>query len=161
MKPDDPDKHLAAALGKVPSGIFVLTIAQNGMETGMLGSWVQQCSFEPPLITMAIRRDREISALFGKGQNITLNILEEGQTDMIVHFGKGFGLNEEAFNGLEILRGGPGGPVLAEALAVLECQIVDRFAAGDHDLFLGKVMSGRLLDEGHPMVHVRKNGFHY
>jgi len=42
---------LAAALGKVPSGLFVLTAKQGDAETAMLASWVQQCSFDPPQLT--------------------------------------------------------------------------------------------------------------
>jgi flavin reductase (DIM6/NTAB) family NADH-FMN oxidoreductase RutF len=38
---------------------------------------------------------------------------------------------------------------------------VGRIPAGDHDLFLGRVLAGELLDEGQPMVHIRKNGLHY
>ena len=41
----DPSKPLAAALGKVPSGLFILTVGRGQAETGMLASWVQQCSF--------------------------------------------------------------------------------------------------------------------
>jgi len=91
----------------------------------------------------------------------TINILDDTQTDMIVHFGRGFGLNEPAFLDLEIERPESGGPVLAEALAFLECRVVGRCATGDHDLIIGECVRGRLLSEGHPMVHVRKSGFHY
>ena len=31
----------------------------------------------------------------------------------------------------------------------------------DHELFLAEVTAGRVLDESQPMVHIRKNGFHY
>lgn len=161
MKIDDPEKQLAAALGRVVSGIFVLTVKSGDAETGMLASWVQQCSFQPPLVSVAIRRDRDIARLLTPGSRATLNILEDGQTDMIVHFGRGFAVHEEAFGGLDVDRTGPGGPILNEALGVLECQVTERFPTGDHDLFVVQVLAGRLLDEGHPMVHIRKNGFHY
>ena len=73
------------------------------------------------------------------GQTLfTLNILESDQTDMIVHFGRGFPLQEDAFLGLDVERGGPW-PGRSEALAVLECRVMDRFKAGDHDLILGKL----------------------
>jgi flavin reductase (DIM6/NTAB) family NADH-FMN oxidoreductase RutF len=161
MKSDDPNRMLAAALGRIPSGLFVLTITRDRLETGMLASWVQQCSFEPPQISVAIRREREIVALLGEGTSFTLNLLEAAQTDMLVHFGRGFALTQDAFAGLEVLREPPRGPVLAEALGYLECRVVGRIPAGDHDLFLGRVVAGALLDEGQPMVHIRKNGLHY
>jgi flavin reductase (DIM6/NTAB) family NADH-FMN oxidoreductase RutF len=51
--------------------------------------------------------------------------------------------------------------LLAEALAALEARLIDHFSAGDHDLFVLEIVAGRVLDEGQPMVHVRKNGLHY
>jgi flavin reductase (DIM6/NTAB) family NADH-FMN oxidoreductase RutF len=161
VKSDDPGKQLAAALGRVASGLYVLTVKRDQIETGMLASWVQQCSFQPPRLSVAINPDRPMASLLSRQSLFTLNILESDQTDMIVHFGRGFALEDDAFQKLEIERGGPGGPVLSEALAVLECRVVDRFSAGDHDLFVSEIMAGRVLGDGQPMVHVRKNGMHY
>ncbi len=161
MKNADPDKQLAAALGRVTSGIYVLTVKRDAIETGMLASWVQQCSFQPPQISLAINPERPIAALLSSGDQFTLNILESDQTDMIVHFGRGFPLQEDAFKGLDVQRDGPNGPVLSEALAVMECQVVQRLSAGDHDIVVAKIMAGRVIGDGQPMVHIRKNGFHY
>jgi flavin reductase (DIM6/NTAB) family NADH-FMN oxidoreductase RutF len=127
----------------------------------MLLSWVQQCSFSPPQISLALQRGRDIADLLPPKSAFTINILDETQTDMIVHFGRGFGLNDPAFEGLEVLSGESNGPVLSEALGYLSCEVVDRFSAGDHDLFIARVAAGRVLGEGHPMVHIRKSGFHY
>jgi flavin reductase (DIM6/NTAB) family NADH-FMN oxidoreductase RutF len=161
VKSDDPDKQLASALGRITSGLYVLTVKRDSLETGMLVSWVQQCSFHPPCISMAVNPDRPVATLLDRQSLFTLNVLEHDQTDMIVHFGRGFALEDDAFHDLDVERGGPGGPVLAEALAALECRVVERFSAGDHDLFIAQIVSGRLLDDGQPMVHTRKNGMHY
>ena len=161
MSDSEQRKGLLAALGRVPSGLFILTVRHGDAETGMLASWVQQCSFEPPQVTLAIKRDREILDWLTPGLLFTLNILDDTQTDMIVHFGRGFSLSEPAFAGLEVERPEGGAPVLSEALAYLECRVVSRCAAGDHELVIGQVIRGRLLGEGHPMVHVRKSGSHY
>jgi flavin reductase (DIM6/NTAB) family NADH-FMN oxidoreductase RutF len=157
----DAHKNLSSALGRIPSGLFIVTARRGEAETGMLASWVQQCAFEPPSLSMAIQRGRNIADWLTEGSWFTINVLDDTQTDMIVHFGRGFALDEPAFVGLEIERPESGGPVLEEALAYLECRVLGRFAAGDHDLFLGECVRGRLLSEGHPMVHVRKSGFHY
>ena len=159
--PADPDRQLAAALGRVASGIFVVTAARNGVATGMLASWVQQCSFQPPRISVAIKPEREIVKLLAIGAPFTLNVLESSQTDIVAHFGKGFALNEDAFRGLAVERRGTGGPILTEALAFLHCAVVQRTSAGDHDLFIAEIHAGGVLDEGQPMVHIRKTGMHY
>ena len=152
---------LASAMGRIPSGLFVLTLSRGDIETGMLASWVQQSSFQPPLISLAINPKRDLAGLLTAESLFTLNILEDTQTDMIVHFGRGFALNEPAFTDLDVIRGQSNGPILAEALAFLTCQVKSRHPAGDHDLFVAQVIDGRMLDEGHPMVHVRKSGAHY
>jgi flavin reductase (DIM6/NTAB) family NADH-FMN oxidoreductase RutF len=161
VKGGDPHKSLSAALGRIPSGLFVLTARQGEVETGMLASWVQQCSFEPPQISVAVQRGRDIAGWLTAAAGFTINILDDTQTDMIVHFGKGFRLDELAFIDLEVEHLDHAGPVLREALAYLECRVVQRFAAGDHDLVIGRVVRGELLAEGHPMVHIRKSGSHY
>ena len=95
------------------------------------------------------------------GSKFTLNILDDSQTDMIVHFGKGFELHEAAFAGLDVNPDEGSGPILNEALAYLRCQVQERTPTGDHDLLVAQVLEGRLLGDGHPMVHVRKSGMHY
>ena len=161
MNPSDPHKGMSGALGRIPSGLFILTARRGDAETGILASWVQQCSFEPPQVSVAVKPGRDIAGLLTTGAGFTLNILDDTQTDMIVHFGKGFKLSEPAFGGLEVDRLQQSGPVLREALAYLECKVTDRFSAGDHDLIIGKVIGGDMLNEGHPMVHIRKSGLHY
>lgn len=159
---DDRLKPLAAALGRVPSGLFIVTARRGDAETGMLASWVQQCSFDPPQVTICLRHSRDMNAWLETGAPFTVNILQDdGSTDLIVHFGRGFGLDEPAFEGLEVTRPNGAPPVLQEALAYLECRVVARHAVGDHDLFIGRVVGGAMQGEGKPMVHVRKSGLHY
>jgi flavin reductase (DIM6/NTAB) family NADH-FMN oxidoreductase RutF len=45
-------------------------------------------------------------------------------------------------------------PLLRDALAWFECQVVSEHPAGDHLLVLGKVIDGKLLDaEAEPMCY--------
>lgn len=151
----------AAAVGRIPSGLFILTACHGKAATGMLASWVQQCSFEPLQISVAVHRDRKISTWLHDGAPFVVNILDTGQTDLLIHFGRGFALEEDAFRGVEIERPDGGPPVLQEALAYVACEAAGRFPAGDHDLLIGRVVGGKLLGDGQPMVHIRKSGLHY
>src|SRR4051794_35792180 len=102
MSEGDRLKPLAAALGRIPSGLFILTARNGDAETGMLASWVQRCSFDPPQVTVAVRNDRELLAWLEPGAAFTLNVLDDTETDMVVHFGRGFRLSEPAFTGLDV-----------------------------------------------------------
>ncbi len=161
MSEISPQKQMAAALGRIPSGLFIVTVRHGEAETGMLASWVQQCAFAPPCITFVVHRDRAMLAWLTDSARVRINILDDTQTDMIGHFGRGFALDEPAFTGLDVERPGGGPPILTEALAYLECRITTRHSVGDHDLFVAEVVGGQMLNDGQPMVHVRKSGMHY
>ncbi len=161
MDSTDPNKQLMAALGRVASGMFVITARQGDSETGMLASWVQQCSFSPPQLSVALKKGREIADWLPIGAPFVVNILDDTETDMIIHFGRGFSGKEPAFTDLEVERVDGRPPVLKDALAFLECRVTARHETGDHELVIGQIVAGRLLAEGHPMVHIRKSGAHY
>ncbi len=152
---------LEAALGRVPSGLFVVTARQGDRETGMLASWVQQCSFDPPLVSLAVQPARYLATLLPDGAAFVVNILAHGQKELFKHFGKGFGPDEPAFAGLDLDRTPEGVPVLRAALAHLDCRVAGRCPAGDHELLIGRIVAGRLHDDATPAVHVRKSGMRY
>lgn len=165
MATADPQRDIAAVLGRVPSGIFVLTASDGaGHETGMLCSWVQQSSFTPPAVTIALRRDRYVNEWLSRTRKATLNLVGESAKQFLVHFGRGFKIDEPAFEGIDIRRGLTGLPVLVEALGYLEGNIVGSIAAGDHLVHVLEIVAagaGEMLHEEHPMVHVRKSGLSY
>jgi flavin reductase (DIM6/NTAB) family NADH-FMN oxidoreductase RutF len=162
MGPETTDAPLwPAALGRIPSGLFIVTARHRELETGMLASWVQQCSFEPPQITLAIKRGRDVGSWITGGDPFVVNILGASQTDLIGRFARGFDPGEPAFDGLAIERSANGVPVLSAALAWLECRAIQTVEVGDHDLFIALVQGGQLLRDGEPRVHIRKNGLKY
>lgn len=150
-----------AALGRVPSGLFILTVRSGSHETGMLASWVQQCSFDPPLVSAAFARDRWVLDWLREGAAFAVNVLSEGEKKLVAHFGKGFGAADAAFEGLEVRRDGFGAPALLAAHAFLDCRVAHRYDVGDHVLVIGKVVGGEVLHHARPATHVRKSGKHY
>jgi flavin reductase (DIM6/NTAB) family NADH-FMN oxidoreductase RutF len=156
------DSTLSQALGQIPSGLFILTVRRGERSTGMLASWVQQAGFDPPMITVALQRDRFATAWIEETGRFTLSQLAVGSKGIIRHFGRGFGPDDSAFEGLDLRENARGGPVLADALAYLDAEVADRLSGGDHQIVLARVIQGGVLDpEAKPLVHVRRNGFHY
>src|SRR5579872_4482658 len=78
-----------SAIGRIPSGIFILTCHGPVNEIATLVIWVQQCSFEPPMVSVAIRKGRDIVDQLKDGASFALNILADGQKELLAHFGKG------------------------------------------------------------------------
>ena len=152
---------LNSALGRVASGIYILTAGTGERATGMLASWVMQAGFEPPMVTVAVRQGRYVGDWIAAGEPFVLNIVGENQKSLLGHFGKGFEPNEPAFEGVAVQPCGRGIPVISECLGHLECEPTSHVDSGDHRIFLAKVVRGALPGEGQPMVHVRKSGANY
>ncbi|GAB4138061.1 MAG: hypothetical protein Tsb009_05960 [Planctomycetaceae bacterium] len=156
---------IALVLGRIPSGLSILTASDGeGRETGMLASWVQQASFEPPAITIAVHQKRYLNDWLREGAHVAVSLLAESNSNYLKHFGKGFEPEEPAFDGLQIDRSPAGIPVLTDTLGYLEGRVTGHFTPGDHVIYGIEVTAaavGPLLETGKPFVHLRKNGLGY
>lgn len=157
--------QIAPVLGRVPSGVFILIAGDgNGRLTGVLTSWIQQASFDPPQVTVSVNNSRYVRDWMQPGMPVTLNQVAKGDNTLFRHFGKGFEPEAPAFEGLETETGRSGLPLLKAAMSSLEGTVSGRMSAGDHEIFLITLtgaVSHRNPADCEPFVHVRKNGFNY
>lgn len=154
-------EKIGKALGRIPSGLAILTTQQNENKGAMLASWFQQCSFEPPMVSVAMKKGRAAEGVLQAAQKFVLNILHTNQKDMLAHFGKGFKPGQDPFVGVETETQVTGLPILKTCLCFLECQVKQIYEAGDHQIVLGEIVNAGAEEEGQPMVHLRRNGFNY
>ena len=57
---DHLKQTVGKALGRIPSGVFVLTAVHENRRDAMLASWVQQVGFDPPAVSIAVAKGRPI-----------------------------------------------------------------------------------------------------
>jgi len=151
---------IGKGLALLPSGCCILTACGPGRKTGMLASWVQQAAFDPPMVSVAVKRGRPIEELIHQSSRFVLNVLGEDPKPLFRHFGAGFGLEQDAFAGLAHLETGYG-VELEAAAGTLSCMVTHVTSAGDHNLYLGQVAEAKAKPGARPYVHVRKNGLSY
>lgn len=152
--------EIAAAIGRIPSGCSILTVEHAGRRTGVLLSWIQQAAFEPPMVTVCVKNGRHVLDLITGAGRFLLNIIGDEPAAMFKHFGRGFGPDEEAFNGVDI-KSTEFGPALTTCPAQLGCRVVNRLECGDHTLLVAEVVRASAREGGKPYVHLRKNGLSY
>lgn len=152
----------APALGRLVSGLYIVTSGVGEDATGMLGSWVQQAGFEPPAVTVAMGKDRTITELIRACGHFGISVLALSGMHHLKHFARGFGPGENAFDGLNIAFAASGVPLLVDAHASFACKVIGESTWTDHVVFCGEVVEGTCanLDED-PATHVRKNGLSY
>jgi flavin reductase (DIM6/NTAB) family NADH-FMN oxidoreductase RutF len=157
--------QLAAVLGRVPSGLSILTVCNAlGDSTGMLASWVQQASFAPPCVTVAVNRKRYLNDWLRETGQLALSLVGDGQKQFLGHFGNGFEPDEDAFAGLTTALASNGCPVLLDALGWLAGEVIGKVEVGDHFVYAVEIREGGhspSLDQMRPWVHIRKNGLNY
>jgi flavorubredoxin/flavin reductase (DIM6/NTAB) family NADH-FMN oxidoreductase RutF len=157
------DSDLQRALGRISGGLYIIT-AQKGKLTGaMLASWVAQASFDPPGFTVAVAKDRAIESLMQVGDRFVLNILEaDNYSALMTHFLKRFPPGADRFAGVKTREAENGSPILGDALAYLECEVVSRMECSDHWLVYSQVKVGKVSNlDSLTAVHHRQVGTYY
>ena len=157
------DSDLDKAMGRISGGLYIITAKKGEIASAMLASWVSQASFEPPGITIAVAKDRAIESLMQVGDGFVLNILEEGNYQKLMkHFLKRFKPGADRFAGVKTQTAKNGSPILTEALAYLECEVISRMDCSDHWIVYSQINNGRVAkDDALTAVHHRKVGNHY
>ncbi len=157
------DADLDKALGRLSGGLYIITAKKGDVKSAMLASWVNQASFKPLGVSIAVAKDRAIESLMQVGDTFILNVLEEGNYQgLMKHFLKRFAPGADRFEGVRTQTAGNGSPILADALAYMECEVACRMDCGDHWVIFSTISNGRVAKpDALTAVHHRKVGNHY
>ncbi len=157
------DSDLDKALGRISNGLYVIAAQKGDRNSAMLASWVAQASFQPLGLSIAVAKDRAIESFLHVGDRFVLNVLEAGNYQSLMkHFLKRFPPGADRFAQVKTYSASNGSPILAEALAYMECEVASRMECGDHWTIYATVSAGRVSKpDGLTAVHHRKVGNHY
>ncbi len=152
-----------SVIARVPSGIFVMTAAFEGRRSGLCATWVQQCGFEPLLISVAIQRGHPIAPYIRDSHAFGLCQIAQENAYLIKKFNSNAELTDAVFDALETTTLETGSPLLKRAMSVMDCRVVRHIDFdGDHELFIGEVVASQILHgETTPFVRIRDNGWDY
>ncbi|MBA2487781.1 MAG: flavin reductase family protein [Chloroflexi bacterium] len=147
-----------AVLGRYPTGITVVTTVAEGCQPiGTTVNSFTSVSLDPPLVLVAIGRERTIHPVIASTRHFAVNILDEESTALSDCFsGAPSELPREAFCDAAHELGGSGMPLLDAALATIECELDRSIEAGDHTLYLGRITSlAARASESWPLLYFR------
>jgi flavin reductase (DIM6/NTAB) family NADH-FMN oxidoreductase RutF len=135
-------------------GVYAVGVVQGERRDIFTAAWVMQTSFDPLLLALSINPTNASYELLHAGGSFTVNVLKQGQLELARRFGTRSGRREDKLAGIRWRPGRGGAPILEEALACFDCELSGRHAAGDHELVLGKVIDGMILDpEAVPLTY--------
>jgi flavin reductase (DIM6/NTAB) family NADH-FMN oxidoreductase RutF len=154
---EDTDRRRLSAeefrdvIGHFASGVTVVTVMHAGVNYGTTASAVASLSLEPPMMLVCLNKESSTGQAISAAGHFAVNILGEHQPDAARQFARKGG---DKFGGVEVVGGLWGEPLLADALATLECRVVDEVTGGTHSVFFGEVHRGS-ANAGRPLTYFR------
>ena len=146
-------------LGMMTYGVYVLTTKVKDKYSAATVTWVSQASFDPPMISVCLKRNSGAYSLVKEKKEFILHMLSEEQKDVASNFFTSTELEDDKLNG-ETFKLIDGLPVLNVAPSYMHCSVLEILEIGDHPLFLCEVDSVNLKNSVKPL-ELRRTGWKY
>jgi flavin reductase (DIM6/NTAB) family NADH-FMN oxidoreductase RutF len=146
------------ALRHFPSGVTIVTIKAGEQRHGLTVSAFASVSPDPPLVCVMIdHRHSAYALLQEEGAVFAVNVLREDQEGLSNRFA--WVKVEDRFGEGDWREAVTGAPVLADALAWLDCTIHSRHSAGTHTIYVGEVQASATPQPGRPPLVYWNRGY--
>jgi flavin reductase (DIM6/NTAB) family NADH-FMN oxidoreductase RutF len=150
-------REFRRALGHFPTGVIVVTAQADGREpVAMTVSSFNSVSLDPPLVLFSVGKNAPSLAALQAASSFGISVLRIDQKHVSSQFAGG---RPDKWAGIEPTHGESGCPLIEPCLATFECGPYAVHEAGDHLIFVCRVLRFRIATEGEPLVFFR-GGYH-
>jgi flavin reductase (DIM6/NTAB) family NADH-FMN oxidoreductase RutF len=144
----------------IPYGLYVLGARNGDKQTVATVNWVTQTAFNPPLVVVGIKKDSTAHDLVKQSKKFSLAMLGTGQKGLAMAFFKHVEPQNGKFGNFAFETGANGCPIISDAPASVECNVVGFYELGDHSTIIGQVTEGHLKSEAEVLT-LKECGFNY
>ena len=129
------------AMRQLTGGVSVITAGKGRDISGMTVTSVSSLSVDPPSLIVSINRESSSWPLVKRYGFFGVNILTSDQIDIAERFtGKGGLKGADRFAGAQWTTRASGVPLLADALAAIDCEVEDVVERHSHAIVIGRVL---------------------
>ena len=153
------EKYRQQSLRMFSYGVYILSSVNEGEYCVSTITWVSQASFEPPMISVCIKRNSASYEIVKKRGEFILHLLGDNQKELASTFFKPTIFENEKLNGQEFSLAN-NLPLLKDIPAYIQCKVVEILENGDHPLFLAEVVNAKINNDSDPL-ELRKTGWTY
>ena len=154
----------STAVGHIPSGLFIICgyDEENKKMDGFLGSFVQQISMDPLLISLAVKPGRPSADHILAKKRFTINVVGDHEKQYLKHFWKGYDPESNPFDEINHKLTDNGDILMLDARSTIIAEAVEIHEPGDHKLVIAKVIDSVVHSEtAKSATHQRKDGLSY
>lgn len=154
VHPDD----FKGALGSWAAGVTVVTTKHNGLVYGITVSSFSSLSMDPTLIIVCLQNSNHLARLVTESQSFAVSILADDQQSVSNYFSISGRDPAPAFDSqIETVEWHTGAPIIANALAHLDCELQEALSGGDHTIAVGRVLGAAYRPEARPLLYFRRS----
>jgi flavin reductase (DIM6/NTAB) family NADH-FMN oxidoreductase RutF/rubredoxin len=137
------------ALFKLTYGLYIVSSGDVNKGNGFISNTFFQVTSEPARFASCCNKDNFTAGLIQKTGAFSVAVIhQEASADLIGRFGYKSGRDFDKMEGLDVKYGETGVPiVLNDAIAFLECKVIQTIDVGTHWLFIGELVQSALLDD--------------
>jgi 3-hydroxy-9,10-secoandrosta-1,3,5(10)-triene-9,17-dione monooxygenase reductase component len=139
MQTIDP-KHFRSVMGAFPTGVAIIATEWAGRLFGATINSLTSVSLTPCMLLFCTNEGSATGMAIRKRGLFSVNILGQHQSDLSARF---TGEQRNRFEDIAVAFSADGLPLLEGAAAQLCCRVTAIHKAGDHDIVLGEVLSGK------------------
>jgi flavin reductase (DIM6/NTAB) family NADH-FMN oxidoreductase RutF len=140
-------------IGAFATGVTVVTTEVDGRYHGFTANAVCSVSLEPLLLLVCVDKRANAHGELARAAAFAVNILTDQQQELSNLFAKTGEPSNEGLRGVAFRRGRSGAPLIDGALAALECETYRALDAGDHTIYLGRVLEGDVDTHARPLLY--------
>jgi flavin reductase (DIM6/NTAB) family NADH-FMN oxidoreductase RutF len=129
------------AMRQLSGGVSVITAGKGRDISGMTVTSVSSLSVDPPSLIVSLNRESSSWPLVKRCGFFGVNILTSDQVEIAERFtGKGGLKGADRFAGAQWTTRASGVPLLADALAAIDCEVEDIVERHSHAIVIGRVL---------------------
>ncbi|MDQ0513227.1 flavin reductase family protein [Ancylobacter amanitiformis] len=129
-----------AAMRELAAGVTIITAGREDGRRGLTATAVCSVSADPPTLLVCVNRSAEGHAAIRESGAFCVNVIAAEHQCLAERFaGRDGARGAERFEHGEWRALATGAPVLADAVAAFDCQVIQAIDAGTHTVFLGAV----------------------
>jgi flavin reductase (DIM6/NTAB) family NADH-FMN oxidoreductase RutF len=138
-------------LGNYPTGVCAITaITGEGERAAMVVGTFTSVSLDPPLVGFLPDKKSSTWPLIERARRFCVNVLPAHDRQLCRQLSVSGG---DKYEGVDFALSDNGSPILASAIAWIDCDLHDVVDAGDHYFVLGRVIALETVHHDHdPML---------
>lgn len=152
VHPDD----FKGALGSWAAGVTIVTTKHDAGFYGITVSSFSSLSVDPLLILVCVMNSNHMARLIPESGRFAVSILADDQAEVSSYFAVSGRDPGPHFDGIEFVEWHTGAPIIAGALAHLDCELQAAIPGGDHTIMIGRVVGAASNPDAKPLLYYRR-----